>query len=205
MISLFVKAERHLSRKSPVFRKIIRQIGPCTLKPNPDYFSVLVHTIISQQLSTKAAQTIGSRLHEALKGKDLTPKAIQRLADEDIRACGFSGGKTKSLRDLCQRCLDGSLPINRLAEMSDEEVRENLLEVHGIGPWSVDMYLIFCLGREDVLPVGDLGLRASVRQHYELKELPAPPQLTEIAEPWRPYRTIATWYCWRSRGPVPQS
>jgi DNA-3-methyladenine glycosylase II len=205
MTSLFTKAERHLSRKAPIFRKIIRQVGPCTLKPNPDYFSVLVHTIVSQQLSTKAALTIGGRLHEALNGKGLTPKAIQRLADEEIRACGLSGGKTKSLRDLCRRCLDNSLPINRLHELSDEEVREHLLEVHGIGPWSVDMYLIFCLGREDVLPVGDFGLKAAVQEHYGLKQLPSAPQLQEIAEPWRPFRTIATWYFWRSRGPVPQS
>ncbi|HLW67540.1 MAG TPA: hypothetical protein VKS79_19650 [Gemmataceae bacterium] len=205
MSSQFKKAEQHLSRNSPIFRKIIRQIGPCTLKPNPDYFQVLVHTIVAQQLSTRAAKTIETRLHDALDGKGLTPKNIQRLADEEIRVCGLSGGKTKSLRDLCRRCLDGSLPIHRLRELSDEEVREHLLEVHGIGPWSVDMYLIFCLGREDVLPVGDFGLKAAVRDHYDLKELPSAPQLLEIAEPWRPFRTIATWYCWRSRGPVPQS
>jgi DNA-3-methyladenine glycosylase II len=205
MTSQFSKAERHLSRNSPIFRKIIRRIGPCTLKPNPDYFAVLVHTIIAQQLSTKAARTIEGRLHGALKRKQLTPKNIQTLADEEIRVCGLSGGKTKSLRDLCCRCLDGQLPINRLHELSDDEVREHLLEVHGIGPWSVDMYLIFCLGREDVLPIGDFGLKAAVQEHYELKQLPSAPQLQEIAEPWRPYRTIATWYCWKSRGPVPQS
>ncbi|HEV3146576.1 MAG TPA: hypothetical protein VGZ47_21995, partial [Gemmataceae bacterium] len=136
MTSPFAKAERHLSRKSPVFRKIIRRIGPCTLKPNPDHFSVLVHTIVSQQLSTRAALTIGSRLSDALNGKGFSPRAIQRLADEQIRQCGLSGGKTKSLRDLCQRCLDGRLPLGRLTELADEEVRELLLEVHGIGPWS---------------------------------------------------------------------
>ena len=205
MTSSYANAERHLSRRSPIFREIIRQIGSCTLKANPDYFSVLVHTIISQQLSTRAALTIGTRLQGALNGKGLTPKSVQRLPDEQIRQCGFSGGKTKSLRDLCRRCLDGSLPLDRLTELSDEQVREHLLEVHGIGPWSVDMFLIFCLGREDVLPVGDLGLRATVQQHYDLPKLPGPPQLTKIAEPWRPYRSIATWYCWRSRGPVPQS
>ena len=205
MSSHYGKAERYLCRKSSVFREIVRQVGPCTLKPSPDYFSVLVHTIVSQQLSTRAALTIGSRLQESLNGKRLTPQGIQRLADEKIRQCGLSGGKTKSLRDLCRKCLDGSLPLDRLTELADEEVCELLLEVHGIGPWSVDMFLIFCLGRQDVLPVGDFGLRAAVQQHYELHELPSPPLLKEIAEPWRPYRTVATWYCWRSRGPVPQS
>jgi len=205
MPSTYLKAERHLSRKCPIFKKIIKQVGPCTFQPNPDYFAVLVHTIAAQQLSTAAAATIGSRLAQAVGRHEITPKGIQKLSDEDIRGCGFSGAKTRALRDLARRSLDGSLPLDRLAELSDEEVTHRLLEVCGIGPWSVDMFLIFCLGRTDVLPVGDFGLRAAVQEHYSLKALPAPKLLQELAEPWRPFRTIATWYCWRSRGPVPQS
>jgi DNA-3-methyladenine glycosylase II len=205
MPSPYAKAERHLARKSPIFKKIIKRVGPCTFQPNPDYFTVLVKTIVSQQLSTKAALSISSRLHQALGDRGMTPKAIQALSDEVIRGCGLSGGKLRALRDVSARALDGSLPLNQLDDLTDEELTDCLLAVHGIGPWSVDMFLIFSMGRPDILPVGDFGLRAAVQEHYELPELPTPKILQELAEPWRPYRTIATWYCWRSRGPVPQS
>ncbi len=118
---------------------------------------------------------------------------------------GLSGTKAGALRDLAERVSTEALPLAHLAEMADEDVTARLLAVHGIGPWTTEMFLIFALGRLDVLPVDDFGLRAGVRDVYVLAELPDRKRLRELAEPWRPYRTVATWYFWRSRGGVPQS
>jgi DNA-3-methyladenine glycosylase II len=197
-------AHRALSRLDPKLRPLIQRVGPCTLKPHDDHFALLIRTIISQQLSTTAARTIGGRLH-ALSPAGFQAAALEQLSDEQIRGCGISSGKLRSIRDLCGRVRSGSIDIMRWPSMPDEELREQMLEIHGIGPWSVDMYLIFGLGRMDVLPVGDLGLRMGVKEHYRLSKVPTPAQLFKIAECWRPYRAIATWYFWRSRGPVTQS
>jgi DNA-3-methyladenine glycosylase II len=199
------KAERHLAKSHPAMRDIIRRVGPCTLRPNPNHFHQLVRTIISQQLSTVVAKTIAARLEQALAPHGPTPAAIQAVTDDAIRGCGLSGAKLKSLRDLSAKVLDGSLPLARIADMTDDEIRDALTQVHGIGPWSVDMFLMFALGRPDVLPVGDLGLRVGMKELFELTEVPPPKILYELAEPWRPYRSIATWYFWRRKGPVPQS
>jgi len=199
------EAERHLARRDRRLRKLIRRIGKCTLTPHDDYFSVLVHTIVSQQISSKAALSILGRLAVAARSKKFRPSRLDALDDAGMRACGISTGKLKSLRDLCAKVRDGTLPLRQLAKFEDGELRERLTAVHGIGPWSADMFLMFSLGRPDILPVGDLGLRAGVQEVYELKMLPTPKELIEMAEPWRPYRSIATWYFWRSRGPVPQS
>ncbi len=185
-------------------RPLIKRVGPCTLRPHDDHFALLIRTIISQQLSTRAAMTIGKRLLDLLPS-GFEAAALDRLSDEQIRGCGISNGKLRSIRDLCARIRSGDIDIARWPTMPDDELREQMLEIHGIGPWSVDMYLIFGLGRMDVLPVGDLGLRMGVKEIYKLAEVPTPAQLFELAEQWRPYRAIATWYFWRSRGPVPQS
>jgi DNA-3-methyladenine glycosylase II len=202
--SAYLAAQRSISRRDLKLRPIIKRVGPCTLRPMSDRFSVLVRTIISQQLSTKAALTIGDRLL-ALTPGGFTPACLQELSDEQIRSCGISGGKLKSIRDLCARIRGGRLDPDAFPTLADEELREKLTEVHGIGPWSVDMYLIFCLGRLDVLPVGDLGLRLGLRDAYGLKEPPTVAEMLDIGETWRPYRTVATWYLWRSRGFAPQS
>src|SRR5262245_10449253 len=202
--SPYLVAQRAISRRDLKLRPIIKRVGPCTLRAMVDRFSVLLRTIISHQLSTNAALTIGDRLL-ALVPDGFTPKRLDRLSDEQIRACGISGGKLKSIRDLCTRIGCGHLDPDAFPSLGDEELRETLTEVHGIGPWSVDMYLIFCLGRLDVLPVGDLGLRLGLRDAYGLKEPPSVAEMLEIGESWRPYRTVATWYLWRSRGFVPQS
>jgi len=202
--SPYLVAQRAISRRDSKLRPIIKRVGPCTLRPMADRFSVLVRTIISQQLSTKAALTIGDRLLALVPG-GFTPERLGKLRDEQIRSCGISGGKLKSIRDLCARIGGGHLNPDDFPALSDEVLREKLTEVHGIGPWSVDMYLIFCLGRLDVLPVGDLGLRLGVKEAYGLREPPTVARMVEIGEVWRPYRTIGTWYMWRSRGAVPQS
>jgi 3-methyladenine DNA glycosylase/8-oxoguanine DNA glycosylase len=135
----------------------------------------------------------------------LKPAAFLRLTDESLRAAGLSANKVRSLRDLAEKVHTKAVPLARLHEMEDEEVIAHLLPVRGIGRWTAEMFLIFSLGRLDVLPVDDFGLRAGVRDVYTLGELPDKASLIERAEAWRPYRSIATWYFWRSRGVVPQS
>ncbi len=197
-------AHRALSRMDPKLRPLIERVGPCTLRPHEDHFSLLIRTIISQQLSTIAARTIHGRLL-ALTPSGFDAIALDRLSDEEIRGCGISTGKLRSIRDLCKRVRSGTIDLIRWPSMPDDELRLQMLEIHGIGPWSVDMYLIFGLGRMDVLPIGDLGLRMGVKEHFKLRTVPTPAKLIQLAEKWRPYRSIATWYFWRSRGPVPQS
>jgi DNA-3-methyladenine glycosylase II len=194
-----------LTARHPVFARVVAAVGPCTLRPNSDLFAVLVQTVISQQISTKAARSIGSRLAEAVGGAGLSPAAVLALSDKSLRAAGLSAGKQRSIRAVAASVADGTLDLKALAIMDDEAVRAALLPIHGIGPWSVDMILIFGLGRMDVLPVGDLGLRMGVMDQLGLPALPGPRELEELAEPWRPYRSVATWYFWRSRGFVPQS
>jgi DNA-3-methyladenine glycosylase II len=201
----YVKARRHLARRDPVLKKLIAQVGTCTLQPNPDRFSVLVRSIISQQISGKAAESISARLCAALGKKGLQPRAIARLDEEKMRGAGLSTGKMRAVRDLAGKVLDGTVVLDTLHEQPDEEVIEHLLPVFGIGRWTAEMFLIFALGRLDVLPLGDLGLRVGVQRQLGLPEVPDNKALIALAEPWRPYRTVATWYFWRSFGAVPQS
>jgi DNA-3-methyladenine glycosylase II len=201
----YAKAHRHLGRRDLVLRRLIRDFGPCTLRSDPDGFSVLCRSIISQQISTKAAISIGARLMQVLGRRGLKPAAIMRTSDAALRGAGLSASKMRSLRDLSQKVLDGEVPLKKLPDMPDDEVIVRLLPVHGIGPWTAEMFLIFSLGRLDVLPLGDLGLRAGIQRQYELPEVPDKQTLIARAEPWRPFRTIATWYFWRSFGNVPQS
>jgi DNA-3-methyladenine glycosylase II len=200
-----VKARRHLARRDPVLKRLIAGVGPCTMRHDPDGFAALVRSIIAQQISTKAAASIHARLVQALGERGLQPPALLALTDEELRGAGLSASKVRSLRDLADKVHSGTVPLGRLPDLTDEEVIACLLPVRGIGRWTAQMFLIFSLGRPDVLPVDDLGLRAGVRQAYELADLPGREALTELAEPWRPYRSVATWYFWRSRGFVPQS
>lgn len=198
-------AQRHLTRSGPEMAALIRRVGPCTLVPHADLFSVLARTVISQQLSTKAAVTIGNRVLEALGLTAFHPRPIRAATVEALRGCGLSAGKTKSLQDLAEKVESGELPLTNLPAMPDEEVSARLRTVHGIGPWSVDMFLIFGMGRLDVLPVGDLGLRYGVRDLFGLKAEPPLTRIAELTDPWRPYRSIATWYLWRGKDqPQPQ-
>lgn len=199
------EASEHLRQCQPQIRQLVAAIGPCTLQPNADHFGVLVRTIVSQQLSTQAANTICTRLESVFGKRDWQPARVLKTRPEAMRACGLSAAKAASLLDLAEKVENRTVPLKRIARMDDDEVRSTLLEVKGIGPWSVDMFLIFSLGRIDILPVGDLGLRAGIKDLFSLAELPGAVELEEIAATWRPYRSIATWYVWRSRGGVPQS
>src|SRR5262249_6933180 len=201
----YAAAHRHLSRRDAVLKRLIRTHGPCTLRHDPDGFSVLCRSIVAQQISSKAAIAISTRLLASLPRKRLTPRAVAEAADETMRAAGLSANKQRALRDLADKALSGEVPFKKLADLPDEDVIAKLLPVYGIGRWTAEMFLIFSLGRHDVLPIGDLGLRVGVQRQYELPEIPEKNDLIARAEPWRPYRSIATWYFWRSFGNVPQS
>lgn len=203
--STFIKAQRHLARRDPVLRQVIRSVGPCTLRFLPERFTALVHSIISQQISTKAAASIRSRLAEVLAPGGITLSGIAQASDTSLRSAGLSSAKVRAVRDLAEKVAAGLVPLEGIHEFPDEEVISLLVPVRGIGPWTAQMFLIFCLGRLDVLPVADLGLRAAVKHQYGLAELPAREKLEELGERWRPFRSIATWYFWRSLGFVPQS
>lgn len=191
-----VKARRHLLKQCRTIATIVKRVGPCELSINPDSFAVLCRAIIGQQLSTKAAASIHARVVTILGG-DYRPNNFQTLTDEQLRGCGLSNGKVRFLRDLVDKVNDGTVPIKKLPKLEDDEIRERLLQVKGIGPWTVDMYLMFGLGRPDVLPTGDLGIRMGFKKAFGLDVLPTPPMMVELATPWQPYRTVASWYLWR--------
>jgi DNA-3-methyladenine glycosylase II len=203
--SLFPTAHRHLSRRDPRLRPLIKRVGPCTLQSHPDAFRVLASSIVSQQISGKAAESISGRVRKLCGRGGIRPKNIAALKDEELRAAGLSASKLLSMRSLTQFFLDNPKLIRNLDRMPDEEVIDALIPIRGIGVWTAQMFLIFCLGRPDVLPTADFGLKAGVRDLLGLSELPKADVIEELAEPWQPFRTVATWYMWRSRGPVPQS
>jgi len=201
----YLKARRHLARRCAIMKALIAKIGPCTLKTLDDRFAVLVRSIVAQQISGKAARSISARLEQSLGKLGLHPKAIARADEATLRAAGLSTAKMRAVRDLAARVLDGSVVLDNLHELDDEAIIGHLTPVRGIGRWTAEMFLIFGLGRLDVLPLADLGLRVGVQRQLGLKQIPDKKHITEIAEAWRPYRTVATWYLWRSFGPVPQS
>jgi DNA-3-methyladenine glycosylase II len=205
MTPTFQKARRHLARHDPILKDIIRTVGPCTLRRSPSHFDVLVRSIISQQISSKAAIAIGRRALEALGARTFRPQAILEADDDLLRGAGLSANKLLSLRDLADQCASGAVPLRKLQRLDDEAVIEALIGVRGIGRWTAEMFLIFSLGRLDVLPVGDYGLRAGVQKRYGLAALPDKATLLEVTAPWQPYRTIGTWFIWRCLGGVPQS
>jgi DNA-3-methyladenine glycosylase II len=201
----FAESHKHLAKLDPRMKALIARVGPCTLQPHPDPFRILACSIISQQISTKAAESIRGRVIGVCGRGGLRPKRLMEVKDDELRAAGLSRGKVLSMRSLSQFFLDNGSVVRKLKSMSDEEVIEALIPIRGVGVWTAQMFLIFCLGRTDVLPTADLGFRAGVRDIYGLDDLPNAQMLEELAEPWRPWRTVATWYFWRSRGFVPQS
>jgi DNA-3-methyladenine glycosylase II len=202
---VFRRARRHLTRRDPLLGQLIKHVGPCTLQPGADPFPALVRAIIAQMISTKAARAITARVEATVHPHGLTPTAVAAASEETLRGAGLSRNKALALLDLASRAKRGDLPLDQLAEMADEEVIERLIPVRGIGRWTAEMFLIFSLGRLDVLPVDDFGLRAGVQELYQLPAMPGRADLRERGEAWRPYRSVATWYFWRGRGWVPQS
>jgi len=204
----FVRAEietatRHLRKSDPVMSRLIDQVGPFQLKLERDRFRMLVRSIISQQISTSAARSIRTRLEAAVAPSPITAEALIRKSVAELRAVGLSSQKVAYLQDLAQKVVDGEVRLNRLGRMSDEDVIVELTRIKGIGVWTAQMLLIFSMGRLDVFPHADLGIRGAIRNLYKLKDLPDKRRSEEIAGPWRPYATVASWYCWRSHEVLP--
>jgi DNA-3-methyladenine glycosylase II len=195
----YARARRLLLRRDPVLAALIRKHGPCGLAAaqRADHFTALVRAITGQQLSTKAAATIFARL-AALMPDGVTPAALSALSDDQLRAVGMSRQKGAYFRDLSEKVLSGALPLDSLDAMSDEEVIAALTQVKGIGRWSAEMFLMFRLHRPDVLPVDDLGIVNAVKNVYGLRKKPTADRIRKIGESWRPYRSVASWYLWRS-------
>jgi DNA-3-methyladenine glycosylase II len=195
------RARRVLMRRDPVLGAIIKRYGECGLRTDraPDIYCGLIQAIVSQQLSTKAAATIYGRFRALLPDDaEPTPHGVLPLSDETLRGVGLSRQKISYLRDLSQKMLDGSLQPDALASLGDEEVVEMLTQIKGIGRWTADMILIFRLLRPDILPVGDLGIVKAIQKAYGLRKSPDARRMLKIAEPWRPYRSVASWYLWAS-------
>ena len=194
------KAERTLARRDPVLRALIRAHGPCALAESQrqDAFTAMVEAIVWQQLSGKAAATIYRRVLATLPGGVLTAGGLIAVPEERLRLAGLSRAKTAYVRDLAARVLDGSLDLVNLDHLDDEAVIAELTKVKGIGRWTAEMFLMFRLHRPDVLPVGDVGIVKGFQRAYRLRKPPTPDRMRAIAEPWRPYRSIASWYLWRS-------
>lgn len=207
----YQRARRTLLRRDPVLASLIRRHGPCGLAAaqRADHFSALVRAITGQQLSTKAATTIYGRMVALMPGGVPTPAGFACVTDEELRAAGMSRQKVAYLRDLCGKITAEVLDLGALDALPDEEVINALVTVKGIGRWSAEMFLIFRLHRPDVLPVGDLGIVVAVQRAYRLRTRPKPDRLRKIGEAWRPYRSVASWYLWRSldnepvQSPVP--
>ena len=211
------KAVTHLKRIDPVLRAIIERIGPCRMQFGPPEFHSVAEAIVYQQLNGKAAETIFKRF-AALAGEPLRPEGILKLTDEQMRGAGLSRQKSAYLKDLAAKTASGALDFVRLRELPDAEVIAHLTQVKGIGVWTAQMFLMFSLKRENVLPTGDFGVRMAMYKHYldarraktgkpsaaaknarkKKIKLPSPQQMEKIAKLWEPYRSVACWYLWQS-------
>jgi DNA-3-methyladenine glycosylase II len=193
---------RHLCGVDPALDALIARVGAFTMRPVPTHslFQVLVRSIVYQQLTGRAAATILGRVIRLFAPKRFpTPLDLLHIPPEQLRAAGLSTAKTAALKDLAARALDGTVPsLSRVRRMDDEEIVERLTQVRGIGRWTVEMLLIFKLGRPDVLPLGDLGVRKGFALTFGKRKLPAPTAMSRRAERWRPYRSVASWYLWRA-------
>jgi len=195
-------ALKHLSKSDPVMRRLIREHGECGLVPEMrrSPFQSLVQAVAHQQLNGTAANTILTRFKKLFPSRKFPrPEDLAGVTDEQIRACGFSFAKIKAIRDIAEKTLSGVVPTSRqIVKLSDDEIVARLTEVRGVGRWTVEMLLIFQLGRFDVLPVDDFGVRTGFHHAYKKGEMPTPKELLKFGERWKPHRTTATWYLWRA-------
>lgn len=192
------KAVAHLKSSDPVLGALIERIGPSRFRYRPATFDALVHAIVNQQLSGKAAATIYGRLQDALAPKGVEPRGILRLGEDALRQLGISKQKSAYLLDLAEKTRKKEVDFEALPKLPDAEVLEQLTAIKGIGEWTVHMFLMFALRRPDVLPVGDLGIQNAIQKAYGLEARPKPKQVAEIGAKWRPYASYASWYLWRS-------
>lgn len=198
---ILLRAIKHLKKHDKILSEVIEKVGPCTLKPQTDPFESIVDAVISQQLSMYAAQSIFNRFVDYYKPKKFpSPKDILSTSDNDLRKIGISNAKIRCLKDLCMKINSGEIHLQKIHELTDEEIVKELTKVKGIGRWTAHMFLIFSLGRLNVLPTEDLGIRKGIMKLYRLKKLPDEKKIFEIANKnhWSPYCSIASWYIWRS-------
>jgi DNA-3-methyladenine glycosylase II len=194
------RAVRHLRRADPTLGRLIARIGACgfRLRSDGEHFDHVARAIVYQQLSGKAAATIHARVHALYGGRAPTPAELAATPAARLRRAGLSRQKLGYLKDLARRAATGRLPLDALDALPDEAVIEALTAVRGVGVWTAQMFLMFRLGRLDVLPVLDLGIQKGMRHTYGLRRLPKPAQMERIAAAWRPYRSVACWYLWRA-------
>lgn len=193
------QAAKHLSAYDLKLAAVIAQVGSCDFTPHREYYRALGDSIIGQQLSVKAASTIKRRFRDLFGGDFPAPEAILAKSVEELRTAGLSGAKAKYIRDLAQHIIDGKVVFDRLDDQTNDEIIKELTDVKGIGEWTVHMFLMFCMGRLDVLAVGDLGVRSGIKKLYGLEDLPTPAEVTALAKKnqWHPYESVACWYVWR--------
>ena len=189
-------AKQHLSKKDKVLRKLMKHHPDADLRGRGDAFQTLARSIVGQQISVKAAQSIWNRF--AACAGTVTPGGIVALTDESMRACGLSGSKVRYIKDLATRFDSGLIKPRRWSRMDDEAVIEDLVRVKGIGRWSAEMFLLFYMMRPNILPVGDLGLQRAMERHYNAGDPLTKDEMREIGSVWHPWSTVATWYMWRS-------
>ncbi|MGZ4213623.1 MAG: DNA-3-methyladenine glycosylase family protein [Actinomycetota bacterium] len=191
--------ERFLARRDPVMRGLIKQAGPSVIgqRRSKTSFEALARAIVFQQLAGRAAAAIYGRV-VALFPQGLSPQAVLTATEEDLRSAGLSVAKVLSIRDLASKATDGTVPLRSLGRLDDDEIIARLVTVRGIGRWTVEMFLLFQLGRPDVWPVDDLGVRNGYRIAYELAAMPSAKELAPLGEAFRPFRSYAAWYCWQA-------
>jgi DNA-3-methyladenine glycosylase II len=206
------KARKHLVAADPTLGAVIERVGKIDISTRlrrrkeerpADAYGALLRAIVGQQLSTKAARTIYLRVLDLFDGSTPSPEQLLTAREQDLRAAGLSGRKTEYIRDLAAHVLGGELELDRLDQLSDEEVTEEIVAVRGLGRWTAEMFLLFHLERPDVLSGGDLGIRKAIQIEYDLAEMPTPTRVLEIGEPWHPYRSLASLYLWESLAAVP--
>jgi DNA-3-methyladenine glycosylase II len=199
-------AAEHLIKADPLLAPVIRRAGTAKIIPHKDYYWELVDSIISQQLSVKAAASIEKRFQALFGSETPEPKAILEKSVEELRSVGLSRPKANYIKDLAQHIIDGKLKFDLFESQTNEEIIAQLIDVKGIGEWTAHMFLIFCMGRLDILPVGDLGIRNGIRALYGFDDIPTPQQIVELAENnnWKPYESVASWYVWQSLNNSPK-
>ncbi len=195
------RAKRQLSAADPVLGTLMLRYKGLTLASRGDAFQTLARSIVGQQISVKAAQSVWDRFAAAVG--DMEPKRVLKLSEAQLRACGLSGQKVKYLRDLSERFAGGALDVARWHTMDDETLIADLTQVKGIGRWTAEMFLIFYLTRPDVFPLGDLGVQRAMSLHYNKGRPLSERRIAALSKLWTPWRSVATWYLWRSLDPVP--
>jgi DNA-3-methyladenine glycosylase II len=196
----YASSVRFLKRADPVLARVIEHVGPCRLQMRTEgtHYDALTRSIVFQQLSGKAASTILARFHALYPGQAPSPEAVLATSDERLRGAGLSRQKIGYLRDLSTRVADDSLPLHEIHAMTDDGIIDHLVQVKGIGRWTAQMFLMFRLGRPDVLPELDLGIQNAIRRAYRMRTRPTPKQVKKVGAKWSPHSTVACWYLWRS-------